>query len=99
MEQVQNVKGNEGQTKRTPEDQSISPCLLLSVSRGPRVRKALTLFSLEEKTGSRPFVMEQSKNDTNRRIAHRERRERVFLKPAKSLNPRVVRGMMLPENL
>ena len=58
MEQVQNVKGNEGQTKRTPEDQSISPCLLLSVSRGPRVRKALTLFSLEEKTGSRPFVTE-----------------------------------------
>ena len=87
MEQVQNVKGNEaprsklqsilakaneGQTKRTPEDQSISPCLLLSVSRGPRVRKALTLFSLEEKTGSRPFVMEQSKNDTNFMVSRRE---------------------------
>jgi len=41
--------------KRTPEVESFSPCLLLSVFRSPSDRKALTRFSLEEKTGSWPF--------------------------------------------
>jgi hypothetical protein len=64
MQRGRNVKGIQGEPpigsagktkKRTPEDQSLSPCLLLSAFRSPSDRKALTRFSLEEKTGSRPF--------------------------------------------